>query len=87
MRNAIAGIVSGNGGFDLGTVPSYQQQNRYKTVPFVNNHDTFRPEKDANGYFQGLLNIVKKGTKHGVLLYLYYRLVYQHYTLVECIYW
>lgn len=53
LRNALSGIVSGNGGFDLGTVPSYQQQNRYKTVPFVNNHDTFRPEKDANGNYIG----------------------------------
>ncbi len=53
LRNAITGIVSGNGAFDLGTVTSYQQQNRYKTVPFVNNHDTFRPEKDANGNYIG----------------------------------
>ena len=53
LRNAFTGIISGNGDFDLGTLPNYQQQNRYKTVPFVNNHDTFRPEKDANGNYIG----------------------------------
>lgn len=53
LRNAFTGIVNGLGGFDLGSVPNYQQQNRYKTVPFVNNHDTFRPIFDANGNITG----------------------------------
>ena len=53
LRNAFTGIVSGNGNFDLGIVPSYQQQNRQRTVPFVNNHDTFRPSLSAQGNYSG----------------------------------
>ncbi len=51
LRNALTGIVNGLGGFDLGSVPGYQQNNRYRTVPFVNNHDTFRPVVDAGGNY------------------------------------
>ena len=54
LRNALTGIISGNGNFDLGTVPGYQQQNRGRTVPFVNNHDTFRPQLSATGNYTGL---------------------------------
>jgi alpha-amylase len=43
LREALYGIVSGGGFYDLGSVPGKQQGNRYRTVPFVNNHDTFRP--------------------------------------------
>jgi len=53
LRNALTGIISGNGNFDLGTVPGYQQQNRGRTVPFVNNHDTFRPQLSATGNYTG----------------------------------
>lgn len=53
LRNALTGIVSGNGGFDLGTVPGYQQSNRERTVPFVNSHDTYRPILDAQGNYTG----------------------------------
>jgi len=53
LRNALTGIVSGNGNFNLGSVPSYQQQNRQRTVPFVNNHDTFRPSLNAQGNYNG----------------------------------
>ena len=53
LRNALVGIVQGNGTFDLGLVPNYQQLNRQRTVPFVNNHDTFRPILDANGNYNG----------------------------------
>ena len=53
LRNALTGIVQGNGGFDLGSVPNYQQSNRQRTVPFVNNHDTFRPILDNNGNYNG----------------------------------
>lgn len=49
LRNAFTGIISGLGNFNLGSVPSYQQQNRYRTMPFVNNHDTYRPIVDATG--------------------------------------
>lgn len=53
LRNALVGIVQGGGIFDLGTVPNFQQSNRARTVPFVNNHDTFRPILDANGNYNG----------------------------------
>ena len=53
LRNALTGIIQGNGSFDLGTVPNYQQSNRQRTVPFVNNHDTFRPILDNNGNYNG----------------------------------
>jgi alpha-amylase len=53
LRNALTGIVSGNGNFDMGTVPNFQQQNRQRTVPFVNNHDTFRPQLSATGNYTG----------------------------------
>ena len=51
LRNAFTGIVQGLGTFDLGSVPNYQQGNRLRTVPFVNNHDTFRPILDADGNY------------------------------------
>lgn len=53
LRNALTGIISGNGNFDLGTVPNFQQQNRGRTVPFVNNHDTFRPQLSTAGNYTG----------------------------------
>ena len=53
LRNALTGIISGNGNFDLGTVPNFQQQNRGRTVPFVNNHDTFRPQLSTTGTYTG----------------------------------
>jgi alpha-amylase len=53
LRNGIKAMVDGNGGFDLGSIPGYQQTNRYRTVPFVNNHDTYRPIKDASGNYIG----------------------------------
>ncbi|MFN3530394.1 MAG: T9SS type A sorting domain-containing protein [Bacteroidia bacterium] len=53
LRNALTGIVSGNGNFNIGTVPNFQQQNRSRTVPFVNNHDTFRPQLSAQGNYTG----------------------------------
>ena len=53
LRNALTGIIQGNGSFDLGSVPNYQQSNRVRTVPFVNNHDTFRPVLDNDGNYIG----------------------------------
>jgi len=53
LRNGLNNIINGNGNFDLGSLPSYQQGNRGRTVPFVNNHDTFRPQLDANGNYIG----------------------------------
>jgi alpha-amylase len=42
LRGALAGIVNGGGFFDMGSLPNCQQKSRYKTYPFVNNHDTWR---------------------------------------------
>ncbi|GAA4494734.1 hypothetical protein GCM10023172_05380 [Hymenobacter ginsengisoli] len=64
LRGAIYGMVSGNGGYDLGQIPGQQQGQRvayyngsntyvHRTAPFVNNHDTFRPQLDANGNYTG----------------------------------
>ena len=62
MRDGIYRLVSNGGSFDLGTLPGYQQGRRvvlidgkyvHRTVPFVNNHDTFRPQLDANGNYIG----------------------------------
>ena len=58
------GIVSGNGGFDMGSLPGAQQTQRvhyyptsnkyvHRTVTFVNNHDTFRPQLGATGNYTG----------------------------------
>ncbi len=60
LRGAIRGMTGGNGNFDLGSIPAAQQQNRvqnyngtyvHRTVPFVNNHDTFRPIVTPNGNY------------------------------------
>ena len=40
LRGALSELVNSNGFFNTGNLPSMQQQNRFKTVPFVNNHDT-----------------------------------------------
>ena len=53
LRGGLTSMVSGSGNFDIGTIPSYQQQNRLRTVPFVNNHDTYRPIVDATGNITG----------------------------------
>ncbi len=62
LRDGIYGMVSGGGNFNLGTLPGYQQGRRvvlidgkyvHRTVPFVNNHDTFRPQVDGTGNYIG----------------------------------
>lgn len=53
LRNAIKGMTSGSGFYDLGSIPGAQQQRRLRTVPFVNSHDTFRPQLDAQGRYIG----------------------------------
>ena len=58
------GMVYGMGNFDLSTLPGAQQNERvtfypatntyvHRTVPFVNNHDTFRPQVSATGNYTG----------------------------------
>jgi alpha-amylase len=39
LRDNLASLANSNGFFNVGNLPSVQQQNRLKTVPFVNNHD------------------------------------------------
>ncbi len=62
LRNGIYQMVSGNGNFDIGTIPTYQQNNRsvtisgqliQRTCPFVNSHDSFRPTLDTTGNYTG----------------------------------
>jgi len=45
LREGLSSIVDAGGFFDMGKLPNYQQNNRLKTSPFINNHDTWR------GYF------------------------------------
>jgi alpha-amylase len=42
FRDALANIIEAGGFFDMGSLPNHQQKNRLKTVPFINNHDTWR---------------------------------------------
>ncbi len=63
LRNALTGIIGGNGLFDLGSVPGFQQSNRSRTVPFVNNHDTYRPMLDAAGNYTGWNSSQQLGTQ------------------------
>jgi alpha-amylase len=53
LRFALSDIISGNGNYNLGTISNAQQLNRQRTVPFVNNHDTYRPTLDASGNYTG----------------------------------
>lgn len=53
LRGALYGIVSGNGYFDMGSTPSAEQFNRFRTVTFVNSHDTFRPVLSPSGNYLG----------------------------------
>jgi glycosidase len=58
------GMVYGMGNFDMATLPAAQQNERiqyyantntyvHRTVPFVNNHDTFRPQVSSTGNYTG----------------------------------
>ncbi|UCF91257.1 MAG: DUF1939 domain-containing protein [Desulfobacterales bacterium] len=42
LRATLAAMLEAGGFFDMGRLPADQQKNRLKTVPFVNNHDTWR---------------------------------------------
>ncbi|MBF9238728.1 T9SS type A sorting domain-containing protein [Hymenobacter sp. BT683] len=62
LRNGLYSIVSGGGNFDIGSLPGFQQGTRvvltngtyvHRTVPFVNNHDTFRPQVGSTGNYTG----------------------------------
>lgn len=58
----LRGMIYGNGGFNMSNLPGAQQNVRYidisntrihRTVPFVNNHDTYRPQTDGMGNITG----------------------------------
>ena len=64
LRGAIYGMVSSGGSYDLGQIPAQQQDQRvayyagtntyvHRTPPFVNNHDTFRPQLNGSGNYVG----------------------------------
>ncbi|MGB3467960.1 MAG: alpha-amylase domain-containing protein, partial [Cyclobacteriaceae bacterium] len=64
LRGAVYGMVSGGGFYNMSLIPGEQQDERVhfyagsntyvnRTVPFVNNHDTFRPQFDASGNYTG----------------------------------
>ena len=53
LRQALHDMVYALGSYDMGTIPSAQQERRSRTVPFVNTHDTFRPILDENGNYTG----------------------------------
>ena len=42
LRAALFEMIGAGGFFDMGSLPEFQQSNRLKTVPFINNHDTIR---------------------------------------------
>lgn len=51
--SGIYGMVYGLGNYNLSNLPGTQQNRRYRTTTFVNNHDTFRPSQ-PNQAGQGL---------------------------------
>ncbi len=53
LRGALKSMTSSSSFFNLGSLPGTQQQRRNRTVPFVNSHDTFRPQLDGNGRYIG----------------------------------
>ncbi len=64
LRSGIKGMVDAGGFYNMADLPGTQQSNRvsyyagmnafvHRTVPFVNNHDTFRPQLDAGGNYNG----------------------------------
>jgi alpha-amylase len=64
LRDGLYSMVYGSGGFDMGSLPGRQQDQRvayysnsntyvHRTVPFVNNHDTFRPQTNSTGNYTG----------------------------------
>ena len=47
FRFALRDLVNSNGYYNVGNLPSLQQQNRFKTVLFVNNHDNYDDHVDV----------------------------------------
>lgn len=64
LREGFYSIITGNGSYDIGNIPNLQQNQRvqyyslsntyvHRTVGFVNNHDTFRPQLSSGGNYTG----------------------------------
>lgn len=64
LRSGIYNMVSGSGYYDMSALAGTQQSSRvayysssntyvHRTVPFINNHDTFRPQLDSAGNYVG----------------------------------
>ncbi len=64
LRGAIYNMVAGGGNYNLGQIPGEQQGQRiayysaantyvHRTAPFVNSHDTFRPQLSSTGNYTG----------------------------------
>lgn len=64
LRDGLRSMTTGNGFYNMATLPGKQQSQRvayysssntyvHRTVPFVNNHDTFRPQVDSTGNYTG----------------------------------
>lgn len=64
LRGSLKSIISSQGNYDMSQLPSAQQNERvtyyqasntyvHRTVPFVNNHDTFRPILSSTGNYTG----------------------------------
>lgn len=58
--SGVYGLVLGGGGYNMQNLPACQQGKRYydygakrvyRSIPFVNSHDTYRPRLTANGDF------------------------------------
>ncbi|MEZ4685524.1 MAG: alpha-amylase family glycosyl hydrolase, partial [Bacteroidia bacterium] len=64
LRGALYGMATGSGFYNMASIPAAQQNERvhyysgsntyvHRTAPFINLHDTFRPQLDANGNYTG----------------------------------
>lgn len=53
LRWGLHQMITGMGGFDIGTLPNWQQNERSYTAPFINSHDTYRPYLDSVGRYTG----------------------------------
>lgn len=51
IRQSLRDMVYSLGSYDLSQIPGQQQSSRTRTVPFVNNHDTFRPILAGDGTY------------------------------------
>lgn len=64
LRGALYGMANGSGFYNMASIPATQQSERvhyyagsntfvHRTAPFINLHDTFRPQVDASGNYIG----------------------------------